>query len=45
MEQFRVYLELSTERDRRNRRDLLEDTAIAFIGGNSLTEHLKALKD
>lgn len=45
MHQFRVYLELSIERDRRQRREWLEDAAIAYIGGETLTARLKALQD
>ncbi len=45
MEQFLVYLELSIERDRRNRRERLEDAAIAFGGGEILAKRLQALED
>jgi len=45
MQQFQVYLELSVGRDRRDRQQRLEDAAIAFIGGETLTKRLRALED
>ena len=43
--QFRGYLEMSFARQRRERRERLEDMALAFHGGAGLEERLRQLED